>query len=67
MTKKRRHLLGAVTIASIGPITAETAAEFGLQTRIMPSEYTIPALARAIAEWFARAPHRPGGRGRRNE
>lgn len=42
-----------VTVASIGPITAATAAEYGLTTAVMPSEYTIPALARAIAEHFA--------------
>jgi uroporphyrinogen-III synthase len=64
---ERRSWRGRVAIASIGPITAATAAEYGLATDIMPGEYTIPALARAIAEWFARAPHRPGGRGRRNE
>ena len=52
--EERRRLLRDVTIASIGPITAETAAAFGLHTRIMPDEYTIPALARAIADHFAR-------------
>ena len=56
--EERRRLLRDVTIASIGPITAETAAEFGLQTRIMPDDYTIPALARAIAEHFAARPRR---------
>jgi uroporphyrinogen-III synthase len=42
-----------VTVASIGPITRATAAGFGLDTHIMPIEYTIPALARAIAAYFA--------------
>ena len=47
-----RALLRGVAVACIGPITADTAAEFGLQTAIMPSEYTIPALAHAIVEYF---------------
>lgn len=42
-------------VACIGPITAETAADLGLRTSVMPSEYTIPALARAIVEHFERA------------
>jgi uroporphyrinogen III methyltransferase/synthase len=58
---------GRVAVASIGPITAATAAEYGLATDIMPAEYTIPALARAIVEWFARTPKRPERRGRRSD
>src|SRR5437773_7522238 len=64
---ERRASRGRVTIASIGPITPATAAEYGLATDIMPAEYTIPALARAIVEWFARIPKRPGPRGRRSD
>ena len=55
---ERRRLLATVAIAAIGPITAATAAELGLRPRIMPEEYTIPALARAIADYFASAPER---------
>jgi uroporphyrinogen III methyltransferase/synthase len=55
-----------VTIASIGPVTAGTAAEYGLVTHVMPNEYTIPALARAIADHFSRVPP-AGRRGRRSE
>lgn len=51
-SEERRTWLGRVTVASIGPITAATAAEYGLPTEIMPTEYTIRALARAIAEHF---------------
>ena len=58
---------GHVAVASIGPITAATAAEYGLATDIMPAEYTIPALARAIVDWFARIPKRPERRGRRSD
>lgn len=65
--EERRAWRGRVAVASIGPITAATAAEYGLTTDIMPGEYTIPALARAIAEYFARIPQRPGRRGRRSE
>lgn len=42
-----------VAVACIGPITAETAAGFGLQTDIMPAEYTIAALTEAICSHFA--------------
>jgi uroporphyrinogen III methyltransferase/synthase len=55
---ERARLLAPVTIASIGPITARTAAEFGLATRVMPDTYTIPALAEAIVAYFATAPER---------
>lgn len=58
---------GRIAIASIGPITAATAAEYGLSTDVMPSEYTIPALARALADYFARAPRSAGRRSRRSE
>jgi uroporphyrinogen III methyltransferase/synthase len=63
---ERRQWLARPTVASIGPITAATAAEYGMQTDVMPSEYTIPALARALAEHFARIPRGPGRRARRS-
>jgi uroporphyrinogen III methyltransferase/synthase len=47
-----RRLLGGVALAAIGPITAATIAEYGLEARISPREYTIPALAAAIAAYF---------------
>ncbi len=43
-------LLDGVSIASIGPITADTALKYGLSSQIMPDEYTIPALAEAIRQ-----------------
>jgi len=64
--EERRAWRGRVTIASIGPITAATAAEYGLTTDVMPSEYTIPALARALADYFSRVPTRAGRRSRRS-
>jgi len=53
---ERRAWLSRVTVASIGPITAATAAEYGMTTDVMPAEYTIPALAKALADYFARVP-----------
>ncbi len=46
------RLVKGVAIACIGPVTARTAKEKGLRVRIQPKEYTIPALSRAIAEYF---------------
>lgn len=46
------ELLAGVAIACIGDITSKTAAEYGLQTDIQPKEFTVPALAKAIAEYF---------------
>lgn len=45
-------LMAAVVVACIGPVTRATAAGLGLTTAIMPAEYTIPALARAIVSHF---------------
>jgi uroporphyrinogen III methyltransferase/synthase len=64
--EERSAWRGRVTVASIGPITAATAAEYGLPTDVMPSEYTIPALARALADYFARVAWNAGRRPRRS-
>ncbi|RPJ71062.1 MAG: uroporphyrinogen-III C-methyltransferase [Acidobacteria bacterium] len=45
-------LLRSVSIASIGPVTAEAALQSGIQTSIMPTDYTMPGLVRAIVEYF---------------
>ncbi|HKT79042.1 MAG TPA: uroporphyrinogen-III C-methyltransferase [Vicinamibacterales bacterium] len=45
-------LLSTTTVAAVGPVTANAAAKYGIQTSIMPAQYTIPALARAIVEYF---------------
>jgi uroporphyrinogen III methyltransferase / synthase len=65
--EERRAWQGRVAVASIGPITAATAAEYGLATDVMPSEYTIPALARALADYFSRTARSAGRRSRRSE
>ena len=41
-----------VIVACIGDVTAATARDYGLTVHIQPAEFTIPALARAIAEHF---------------
>ena len=45
-------LLNGAVVASIGPITKDTAAKLGIKTDIMPKKYTIPALTEAIVEYF---------------
>lgn len=45
-------LLRKTAIACIGPITAQTAREHGLDIDIMPSEYTIDALVNSIRDHF---------------
>ena len=49
------RLMAPVMVACIGPITRATAREHGLETQVMPTDYTIPALARAIAAHFEAA------------
>lgn len=49
-------LLRGVRVACIGDITAATAADYGLTTDIQPGEFTTPALARAIADYFSGSP-----------
>ena len=45
-------LLRQTAVACVGPVTAEAAAQMGIGTTIMPSEYTIPALVEAIVEHY---------------
>jgi uroporphyrinogen III methyltransferase/synthase len=45
-------LLNATKVASIGPVTAEAAEQYGIKTAIMPKEYTIPSLVQAIVDHF---------------
>lgn len=46
-------LLRATVVASIGPVTAEAASQLGVQTTIMPAQYTVPALVDAIVDYFS--------------
>jgi len=52
-TQDLSQALNGVVIACIGDITATTAAEYGLRVDIQPQQFTIPALARAIADYFS--------------
>ena len=49
-TDELRNLLGAVRIAAIGPITAKTVQENGIQVDVQPEEYTIRDMVRAIVD-----------------
>ena len=48
-------LLKTPIVASIGPVTAEAAAQLNIRTTILPSEYTLPALVDAIVDHFRRS------------
>jgi uroporphyrinogen III methyltransferase/synthase len=50
-----RRLLVGVRVACIGEVTAQTAADYGLRTDILPAESTATALARAVADFFSRS------------
>jgi uroporphyrinogen III methyltransferase/synthase len=45
-------VLSGVTIACIGDVTAATATEFGLNVQIQPAQFTVKALAKAIADYY---------------
>jgi uroporphyrinogen III methyltransferase/synthase len=48
-------LVEKASIACIGPITAQTAREHGLEVNIMPEEYTTEALTAEVVEYFSRS------------
>jgi uroporphyrinogen III methyltransferase/synthase len=47
-----KELLQGVTVASIGPITSDTAAALGFEVHITAESYTIPGLVEAIVQYF---------------
>jgi len=49
-----KSALKGIVIACIGPVTTRTAKAWGMRVQIQPEAYTIPALTRAIAEYFTR-------------
>ncbi len=51
MGEDARELLDNVTIAVIGPITAQTLEQAGLKAAIMPKEATVEAMVAAIRMW----------------
>jgi uroporphyrinogen III methyltransferase / synthase len=46
------HRLGGARVASIGPITSETARELGLEVAVEATEYTVPGLTEAIVSFY---------------
>ncbi len=64
-TEDLKKLLKDMTIACIGPITAQTAKRWKMRVQIQPNQYTISALTRAIAEYFnpPTPPFSKGGKG----
>jgi uroporphyrinogen III methyltransferase/synthase len=50
-----RELTSGIPVASIGPITADKAKILGIETAVMPAEYTIPSLVQALVEYFKRS------------
>jgi uroporphyrinogen III methyltransferase/synthase len=51
-SKKFKALLKGVIIASIGPITTDTARELGFDVHITAESYTIPGLCEAILKFY---------------
>ena len=51
-TGRFNQLIDGITIASIGPITTETAAELGFMVDITADSYTIPGLCEAILKYY---------------
>jgi len=49
-----KDLIDGVTIASIGPITTDTATELGFEVHITAQTYTIPGLCDAILKHYAK-------------
>jgi uroporphyrinogen III methyltransferase/synthase len=50
--EKFEFLLKGVAIASIGPITADTAKKLGFEVHVTAESYTIPGLCKAIEHYF---------------
>jgi len=48
-----RELTSGTVVACIGPVTAEKARSLGIETSLVPQEYTIPALVQTLVEHFA--------------
>ena len=47
------HLLEGVAVAAIGPVTARTCRELGLEVCIEPKEHTLAALTEEMVKYFA--------------
>jgi uroporphyrinogen III methyltransferase/synthase len=47
-----QKLMSGIGVATIGPITAKTAEQYGLHVNVQPTEYTIPDLVDSIVTYF---------------
>ncbi len=47
-----QELLARTVVACIGPITAGTATQGGLQVTVLPQDYTVESLHRAVVQYF---------------
>lgn len=50
--EKFDHMMKGVIVASIGPITTDTARDFGFDVRISAKSFTIPGLCEAILKYY---------------
>jgi len=50
-----KTLMAGVTVASIGPITAETAKKLGFEVHIVAKSFTIKGLCEAICEYYEKS------------
>jgi len=51
-----QKLMSGVAVATIGPITAKTAEQYGLHVDVQPADYTIPDLVDGIVTYFTSQP-----------
>ena len=51
-TEQAPDLLAPTVIAAIGPVTAESAQQLGLNPVVVPAQYTIPGLVEALVDHF---------------
>jgi len=51
-----QQLMSGIAVATIGPITAKTAEQFGMHVDVQPTEYTIPDLVDSIVKYFTSQP-----------
>ncbi|SDO50649.1 uroporphyrinogen-III C-methyltransferase [Desulforhopalus singaporensis] len=51
-----RQLLAGVKIAAIGPITAKTVTDSGLEVDVQPERYTIPDMIAAVVDYYSGDP-----------
>jgi uroporphyrinogen III methyltransferase/synthase len=55
--EKFQELARKAIVAAIGPITGDTLKQYGITPHIQPEDYTIPALATAIMNFFVKDKH----------